>query len=414
MQSAVAYADTVIYLPLAGNTWAKGNVGDRQLITNAGIENWTQKETQFDTYLRVNKPGAIKIKLKAKTNGQSRLQLAIGHKTKAILINEKNIQVYDSGTWEMHEAGYVKINLKGTEKTGEFFADINEYEISGTAIDAQTAYVKNNEDNYFYWGRRGPSVHLSYDVSEANGDIEYFYNEVTVPIGNDVIGSYFMANGFAEGYFGIQVNSPTERRILFSVWSPFNTDDPKQIPDDKKIIMLKKGKDVYTGVFGNEGSGGQSYLRYSWKAGETYRFLIKAEPTEKNYTNYTAYFYAAEQNKWLLIASFSRPATSTYLTRLHSFLENFDPATGNTTRKAWYGNQWVRTTNGEWQPIFKAKFTGDATAQKGYRLDYGGGVEKGKFFLRNCGFFDEYTALKSIFAIQPPLTSPDINLFSLE
>ena len=72
-----------------------------------------------------------------------------------------------------------------------------------------------------------------------------------------------------EGYFGIQVNSATERRILFSVWSPFSTDNPKEIPDDKKIKLLRKGKDVHTGEFGNEGSGGQSYLRYQWKTGTT-------------------------------------------------------------------------------------------------------------------------------------------------
>ena len=52
---------------------------------------------------------------------------------------------------------------------------------------------------------------------------------MTIPKNNDVVGSYFMANGFAEGYFGIQVNSETERRILFSVWSPYKTDDPNSI-----------------------------------------------------------------------------------------------------------------------------------------------------------------------------------------
>jgi hypothetical protein len=36
-------------------------------------------------------------------------------------------------------------------------------------------------------------------------EIEWFYSELTVPEGSDVIGSYFMANGFSEGYFGIQV-----------------------------------------------------------------------------------------------------------------------------------------------------------------------------------------------------------------
>lgn len=50
-----------------------------------------------------------------------------------------------------------------------------------------------------------------------NSNIEWYDNEVKVPKGEDVLGSYFMANGFGEGYFGFQVNSPTERRILFSV-----------------------------------------------------------------------------------------------------------------------------------------------------------------------------------------------------
>ena len=87
-----------------------------------------------------------------------------------------------------------------------------------------------------------------------------------------------MANGFKEGYFGIQVNSDKERRILFSIWSPFTTDDPKSIPDSLKIVLLNKGKNVYTGEFGNEGSGGQSYLRFNWKADVTYKFLTQIKP----------------------------------------------------------------------------------------------------------------------------------------
>jgi hypothetical protein len=39
-------------------------------------------------------------------------------------------------------------------------------------------------------------VHLSYTVpTETN--VEYYYNELTVPKDEDVIGSYFMANGFS-------------------------------------------------------------------------------------------------------------------------------------------------------------------------------------------------------------------------
>ncbi len=38
---------------------------------------------------------------------------------------------------------------------------------------------------------------------------------MTVPEGDDIIGSYFMADGFNEGYFGIQVNSPAEGVYYF-------------------------------------------------------------------------------------------------------------------------------------------------------------------------------------------------------
>ena len=44
-----------------------------------------------------------------------------------------------------------------------------------------------------------------------------------------------------------QVNSSTERRILFSIWSPFKTDDPKSVPADQRVQLIKKGKNVTTG-----------------------------------------------------------------------------------------------------------------------------------------------------------------------
>jgi hypothetical protein len=204
-----------------------------------------------------------------------------------------------------------------------------------------------------------------------------------------------MANGFTDGYFGIQVNSPVERRILFSVWSPYKSDNPGEIPDDCKIILLKKGENVVAGEFGNEGSGGQSYRKYMWKADQTYLFLLKGEPSVNNSTDYTAYFYAPEKGKWELIASFRRPKTTSYLKNLYSFLENFIPETGFITRKGFYSNQWICDKNGTWFELSSAKFTADATARKESRLDYAGGVNKGSFVLKNCGFFDERTQINT-------------------
>ncbi|MBL7764248.1 MAG: DUF3472 domain-containing protein [Chitinophagaceae bacterium] len=403
-------------IPLGGNSWVtvKAKNGKEE-VTNKGWKNWEHSDVVWSTYIKINTPGVLKVSVAlAVPEGKSKIACSIERESKIITVAGKGKKEYAVGEWKIAKAGYVKIDMKGIAKTGKVFADVSELPVEGTAVNEQTAFVKNNDDNYFYWGRRGPSVHLNYDISEAGDDIEWFYNEITVPVGSDPIGSYFMTNGFGEGYFGIQVNSPTERRILFSVWSPFNTDDPKEIPADKKILMLKKGKGVHTGEFGNEGSGGQSYLKYNWKAGETYKFLLRAEPVGNNYTNYTAYFYAVEEKQWLLIACFSRPATHTYLTHLHSFLENFDPLTGYISRKAWYHNQWVKTKAGEWKAITKMLFTGDATAGKGYRLDYAGGAEGDKFYLRNCGFFNDNTVLKTKFSHTTPAKMPEINFSDLQ
>jgi hypothetical protein len=407
-------APAKIKLPLGGNSWvtAKSKHGEEK-VTKNGWSGWQYSDAIFSTYIRIQKPGSLKLAAVLHVpGGESTLQWTINGISKIINVSGTAYKEYAIGEWRITQPGYILITAQGISRTGNLFADVSDLYMEGTATDSPAAFVKNNDGNYFYWGRRGPSVHINYDLAEVKDDVEWFYSEITVPVGNDVIGSYFMANGFAEGYFGMQVNSAKERRILFSVWSPFVTDNPKEIPENKKIGLLKKGAKVYTGEFGNEGSGGQSYLQYNWKVGETYKFLVHAKPAENNYTTYTAYFYAAEKRKWLLIASFNRPETNTYLKKLHSFLENFEPETGCITRKAYFHNQWLVTKNGEWKPVTKMLFTGDATANIGYRLDYSGGVDDGKFYLRNCGFFNDNTILKTKFSIASTGKKPEIDLLS--
>ena len=399
-----------ITVPLGGNAWVKD--GKQEKIKEAGLLLWNSHNAVIATYVRFTKPGKIKFYLRASVEGKSNVQVTILGRSKEMKMEEGAKIDYYAGEWEIKKAGYVKIELKGIAKTSGSFASPTDWILEGDGIDSSTSFVRYNKDNYFYWGRRGPSVHLNY-VIPADEQIEWFYNEVTVPVNQDVIGSYFMANGFAEGYFGMQVNSDQERRILFSVWSPFKTDNPKSIPKDKQILMLKKGPEVHTGEFGNEGSGGQSYLKYLWKAGNTYKFLLQGKPSGDSTTTYTAYFFAPELNKWALIASFKRPKTQTYLKRPHSFLENFIPETGDIGRMAYFGNQWFCDTAGKWNAINQAKFSADATAKRGYRVDYSGGKEGKLFFLRNCGFFDAPTEIGSQFVRDADSIPPQIDFSKL-
>ena len=399
-------------VPFGGNTYRTSSNEPDEKVTSNGIDTWVSNETVISTYFKVDKPGKVFLKLFIEPAGEAaKIRVDIAGKSKIVDITA-HTDTIEAGQFEIRNAGYVQVDFQGIERGGGNFANLRKLIIK-SRDSLQLNYVKNNEGNRFYWGRRGPSVHLTYNLPQEQ-DFKWFYNEVVVPEGEDVIGSYFMSNGFAEGYFGIQVNSEEERRVLFSVWSPFKTDDPSKIPDDQRIQMLAKGEGVYTGKFGNEGSGGQSYLRYNWKAGNTYRFLTSIEPDGKGNTTYTSYFFAPEVGQWKLIASFLRPKTDTWYKRPHSFLENFRDTKGNIERKAYYQNQWARSVDGKWYELDEARFTGDDTARRGYRLDYSGGEEGDKFFLKNCGFFDETVEIGSRFKRSKSNMPPEIDFEALE
>jgi len=401
-----------IEVPIAGNTWKTNNEPLGGAITDNGIVNWTDQHAEFKTYIRSAKPGRLEVWLKLSVpQGKSQIEISGPGRSVKINVEGNSVKAYKVGTGLIRDTGYINFKIKGLSRTGSKFADVSSFQIRGTNVDDVT-FVRNNEGNFYHWGRRGPSVHLNYVLPE-DLQAEWFYNEVKVPVRNDVIGSYFMANGFGEGYFGMQVNSASERRILFSVWSPFTTDDPTKIPDNQKIQLLAKGDNVHAGEFGNEGSGGQSYLKYNWKAGFTYKFLLHGRPEGDNHSIYSAYFYDPEKQSWRLIASFSRPDTRTYLKRLHSFLENFVPNQGNVERQVEFTNQWVRSSSGHWIELNKAKFTGDNTAKKKFRMDYGGGIHQNSFYLRNGGFFNDYTGLNQIFVRPLNGQAPEINLNDL-
>jgi len=398
-------------IPAAGNSWLVNDPSNGKVITYTGITGWTDPSMRIRTYLRTETTGKLEISFIARVgSGKSVFEMTFGGKTKTIEIENVTFDTILLGEFEVAEPGYQPIELKGISKSSPAFAEIKEFILSGPVAEGKITCVRDD----FYFGRRGPSVHLRYGIPSGSSEIQYFYNEITVPEGNDVTGSYFMANGFADGYFGMQVNSLNERRILFSVWSPYKTDSPGEIPEEYRIILIKKGKDVITREFGNEGSGGQSYRKFFWKAGSTYRFLLKGKPSVNNSTDYTAWFFAPENGKWELIASFRRPKTNNYLKSLYSFLENFIPETGFITRKGFYSNQWIKNSSGEWLELTNARFTADATARKGSRLDYSGGSGKEGFFLMNCGFFDNTVPMDQTFTRTAGGKKPDINFEELE
>src|SRR5699024_6514672 len=248
-------------IPLAGNAYLT-NGQQSEGITGRGIKNWHSASNIYSVFFKLSKEAEVEVSILGKVEaGASRIQLSTEHSRQKRSLQTTSADTISFGTFRLNK-GCNRIDIEGLSKSAGTFAQISHL-LLGIPQEQKVTYVKDNKDNHFYWGRRGPSIHLKYEMP-SKSDMEWLYSELTVTTGMEPVGSYFMANGFGEGYFGIQVNAPDERRVLFSVWSPYQTDNPEEIPESQRIKLLKKGKDVNTGTFGNEGSGGQSYWKYHW------------------------------------------------------------------------------------------------------------------------------------------------------
>ncbi len=237
------------------------------------------------------------------------------------------------------------------------------------------------------------SVHLGFPAPDAT----VFYNEVTVE--ESVPGSYFMVCGFKHGYFGIQeLSGPEDKVVLFSIWDPGEQNDPNSVPADRRVEVLHNDKDVRVGRFGNEGTGAQSFYKLKWKIGQTYRFCVKAT-VEKPKTSFAAYLWLDESSEWKHLATFRTQTGGEPLRGLYSFLEDFrrDGRSAKQTRRATFGNGWVKTVNGDWVALTKARFTGDATPLD--NID--AGVKDHRFWLATGGDVMNHVPLKSSLSWTP-------------
>ena len=220
------------------------------------------------------------------------------------------------------------------------------------------------------------SVHLGYPSPEAVA----FYNEITVR--ESAPGTYFMVCGWSKGYFGIQELGDGKKVVLFSVWDPGEQNDPTQVQDEQRVHLLHQDDAVRVGRFGNEGTGGQSFFDYDWKIGETYRCLVTAKADGQR-SEYAGYFFVPETQAWKHLVTFSTPTGGDLLSGHYSFIEDFqrDRISTTHTRRAEFGPVWIKTIDQTWQPISRAKFTGDANPV----VNIDAGLVRGRMFLATGG-----------------------------
>lgn len=199
------------------------------------------------------------------------------------------------------------------------------------------------------------SVHLGYPGPEGT----LFYTELTVD--QSAAGSYFMACGFDAGYFGIQQLDGRRKVVIFSVWDPGEQNDPNQVAEEQRVKLVHQGEGVRIGRFGNEGTGGQSFLDFDWKVGQKYRFAVTARVVGDR-TEFAGHFYLPAEQKWLHMVTFSTLAKGRRLRGYYSFIEDFrrNKVSATEPRRAHFGDGWIYTVDGKWQPLSVARFTGDS------------------------------------------------------
>ncbi|MBX9682140.1 MAG: DUF3472 domain-containing protein [Gemmataceae bacterium] len=219
------------------------------------------------------------------------------------------------------------------------------------------------------------SVHLGYPVGEG----VVFHNEVRVD--RSAPGTYFAVCGWDKGYFGIQELGNGKKLAIFSVWDS-KQNDPKAVAEDRRTKLLHKDEKVRVGRFGGEGTGGQSFFDYDWKANETYRFIV-ASKIDGERTEYAGYFFVPETSAWKHMVTFSTVTGGKNMRGYYSFVEDFerDRVSATKARQAHFGNAWVKTTKGDWTAATKARFTGDANPV----TNINAGIDSGLFFLATGG-----------------------------
>ena len=249
--------------------------------------------------------------------------------------------------------------------------------------------------------RAARSVHLGYTAPESS----LFYTEMVVK--ESVEGSYFMACGWNTGYFGIQqLKGGTNKVVIFSVWDPTQGDDPKSVKVEDRVELLDEGPGVRIKRFGGEGTGGQCMAPFPWKIGETNRFLIRGEVQERK-TAYTAWVYDPNRSSWWKLATFRTRTGGKPLSGLYSFVEDFrrDHKSVNETRRALFGNGWVKSMQGDWTHLNTARFTA-SNAEWESKENIDAGMENGWFYLATGGDLKRSRELRSQMKLDPLKTRP--------
>ena len=253
-----------------------------------------------------------------------------------------------------------------------------------------------------------PSIHLGYDIPPAT---KIFYLEGKVE--QSAPGSYFMMIGWNNGYCGLQEQGGGKKVAIFSVWDAELLNEKPEHRHLRQAKVVWHDKDVRTGRFGGEGTGYQSFFDFDWKLGETYKFIVTAEP-HGDWTWYSGYLYQKgtslmDSGNWKKLVVMATINPSGTLRGCHSFVEDFrrDFDSFNQIRRAQYSNMWAYAADNQWHASSRAYFTVDGNPNR--NID-AGAVPGGFFMVSGAGTKNQTVKVWSAAVLEKPNATPPKNL----
>jgi len=97
--------------------------------------------------------------------GKNKLKFTLQGISKELTVEGSLEKEFYVGKWENIHQGYLMIELQGVSRTAENFGTVSSIGISGTSINSETAFVKDNIDNYFYFDCKSSSNSSTVEVN---------------------------------------------------------------------------------------------------------------------------------------------------------------------------------------------------------------------------------------------------------
>ncbi len=99
------------------------------------------------------------------------------------------------------------------------------------------------------------------------------------------------------------------------------------------------------------------------------------------------------------------------LSGYYSFVEDFrrDTKSVHETRRARFGNGWLRTTKGDWVALNRARFTASG-AEWESKDNIDAGLNDGWFYLATGGAITKSRELRSLMELPAPVALPDFGV----